>query len=87
MAIIDILIGNFDRETGVGILGVIYTLAILVPSIAVTVRRLHDTGRSAWWLLIALIPILGFILLLLLLAQDGKQGPNQYGANPKEAIA
>jgi len=51
------------------------------------VRRLHDTGRSGWWLLIALVPLIGAIVLLVFMVQDSKPGQNQYGANPKEATA
>jgi uncharacterized membrane protein YhaH (DUF805 family) len=62
------------------ILGFLYSLAVLIPSIAVGIRRLHDTGRSGWWLLISLIPIIGVIVLIVFLATDGDQGPNEYGA-------
>lgn len=61
----------------------IYTLAILLPSIAVLVRRLHDTGRSAWWLLIALVPVVGGIVLLVFMVLDSDAGENQYGPSPK----
>ena len=58
-------------------------LAVLVPSIAVGVRRLHDTGRSGWWMLIGLIPILGAIVLLIFFVLEGTKGPNEYGPDPK----
>ncbi len=61
-------------------------LAVFIPSIAVFVRRLHDTGRSGWWCFIALIPLIGWIILLIYMVEDGNPGQNQYGANPKEAI-
>jgi uncharacterized membrane protein YhaH (DUF805 family) len=61
----------------------IYSLAVLVPSIAVGVRRLHDIGKTGWLLLIAIIPVLGWILLLVWLAKDSQPGNNQYGENPK----
>jgi len=63
----------------------IYFLAILIPSIAVTVRRLHDTGKSGWWILIGLVPIAGSIALLIFTVQDSQPGENQYGSNPKTA--
>jgi uncharacterized membrane protein YhaH (DUF805 family) len=72
---------------GPGVVGMLYSLAVFIPGIAVSVRRLHDTGRSGWWLLIGLIPLIGAIVLLVFVIQDGKPGQNQYGANPKEAIA
>jgi uncharacterized membrane protein YhaH (DUF805 family) len=66
-----------------GVLGGIFHLAILIPSLAVGARRLHDTNRSGWWLLIALVPIIGGIALLVFYAQDGDKGSNQYGEDPK----
>ena len=70
---------------GVGILSSLYSLAVLVPHLAVTVRRLHDTGRSGWWWLIGLVPIIGAVVLLIFAAQDSQPGSNEYGANPKSA--
>ncbi|WP_273208724.1 DUF805 domain-containing protein [Marinobacter subterrani] len=68
---------------GPGILGGLFNLAVLLPTIAVTVRRLHDIGRSGWWMLIVLIPIVGAIVLLVFVLLDSKPGENQYGPNPK----
>jgi uncharacterized membrane protein YhaH (DUF805 family) len=65
----------------------IYNLAVLVPSLAVSVRRLHDTNRSGWWLLIALIPCVGAIILIVFFVQDSDPGPNRFGPNPKMGIA
>ena len=61
----------------------LYDLAVLIPSLAVAFRRLHDTGRTAWWLLIGLIPIIGAIVLIVFLATPGDAGDNQYGSDPK----
>ncbi|MFI8434256.1 DUF805 domain-containing protein [Streptomyces sp. NPDC079020] len=61
----------------------IYIVAVIVPSLAVIVRRLHDTGRSGWWILISLVPLVGGIILLVFLATEGKYEANEYGANPK----
>ncbi len=72
---------------GYGILTIIFELAILVPSIAVSIRRLHDTGRSGWWILIAFVPILGALVLLYFMLLDSEPGMNAYGPNPKEAGA
>ena len=66
-----------------GVIGMIYSLAVLIPGIAVSVRRLHDTGRSGWWLLIALIPLIGSIVLLVFMVQEGKDEENDFGENPK----
>ena len=70
-------------STDPGVLGIIYGLAVFIPSIAVAVRRLHDTDRSGWWLLIALIPLIGAIVLIVFLVFDSQPGDNQYGPNPK----
>ena len=59
-----------------------YVLITLVPSIAVTVRRLHDMNRSGWWILIALFPFVGGIVLLVFLATEGDLNANKYGPNP-----
>lgn len=79
--------GSFNPEAGIGLLGGIYTLAVLIPGLAVTIRRLHDTGRSGWWFLIILIPILGPIVLLVFMVLDSQPTDNNYGPNPKSAIA
>ena len=77
LAIIDGVTGSLSAEAGIGLLSGIYALGVLIPSIAVGVRRLHDTNRSGWWLLIALIPIIGAIVLLVFLADDSKPEENQ----------
>ncbi|MCZ8235565.1 MAG: DUF805 domain-containing protein [Inhella sp.] len=59
------------------IVGLIFALAVLIPSIAVAVRRLHDTDRSGWWILIGLIPLVGFIVLLVFYCQESKE-PNRF---------
>jgi uncharacterized membrane protein YhaH (DUF805 family) len=64
------------------VLSAIYSLALLIPNIAVGVRRLHDTNRSGWWLLIALVPLVGFIILIVFWATEGNAGENQYGPVP-----
>lgn len=67
----------------VGILGLLYSLTVLLPNLAVSVRRLHDTGRSGWWLLIGLIPLIGTIVLIVFFATEGERQPNAYGPDPK----
>lgn len=64
------------------ILLVVYSLAVMVPSIAVTVRRLHDTGKSGWWYLLNLIP-LGSLVILVFMVLDSEPGSNKWGPNPK----
>ena len=61
----------------------LYGLAVLLPALGVEIRRLHDIGKSGWWILIALIPLVGSIWLLVLLATDSQPGDTQYGPNPK----
>lgn len=63
--------------------GYLYSLAILLPSLAVAVRRLHDVGKSGWWILIGIIPIIGTIWIIVLLATDSTPGENKWGPNPK----
>ena len=77
---------GINTDGGVGVLGGIYSLAVLLPSLAVTCRRLHDTGRSGWWMLIAVIPIVGAVILIVFLVQDSDLGENEYGPNPKPAL-
>ncbi len=68
-----------------GVIVVLYILASVVPSLAVTVRRLHDVDRSGWWYFIGFVPIIGGIWFLVLACTDGTSGPNQYGPDPKAA--
>lgn len=82
LAVVDAVLGT-GGQTGIGVLGGLYSLAVLIPGIAVAVRRLHDTGRSGWWLLIAFIPLIGALVLLYFMVQDSEMGPNQYGPSPK----
>ena len=84
-AILDNVLGIAMEGTGYGPLYGIYALAVLIPGLAVAVRRLHDVGKSGWMILIALIPLVGAIWLLVLLVTDSNPEENQYGQNPKEA--
>ncbi len=83
LSIIDGLTGTYDNSAGIGLLSGIFSLAILIPSIAVSVRRLHDIDRTGWWILISLVPIIGWIVLLVFHLQDSTPGTNRYGPNPK----
>jgi len=84
LVLIDGVTGTLDEGTGIGVLSGIFILAMIIPGIAVTIRRLHDTDRSGWWILISLIPFIGGIWLLVLMVLDGTPGQNQYGPDPKE---
>lgn len=69
----------------VGLLSGLYSLAVLLPSLAVQCRRLHDTDRRGWWLLLSLIPIIGGIVVLIFEVLPGNPGPNRFGPDPKGA--
>jgi len=68
---------------GYGPIYVGYVLAVLIPSLAVAIRRLHDVGKSGWYYLLVLLPIIGPIWLIVLFATEGEQGDNRFGSNPK----
>lgn len=61
----------------------LYNLAVFIPALAVTIRRLHDTGRTGWWVLIGLVPFFGQIILLIFMLLDSEPETNEYGPNPK----
>lgn len=69
-------------SSGLGAFTIILSLGTLLPSLGVLLRRLHDTDRSAWWLLLYLIPLIGPIVMLVFLVLKGTEGENQYGADP-----
>ena len=90
LVILNVVIGIVEGVLGLtgtigtyGPLTLLVLLAILVPSLAVGARRLHDTGRSGWWLLIGLVPIVGAIVLLIFFVLEGHKGHNEYGPDPK----
>ncbi len=68
----------------IGILNSIYSLGLLIPSIAVSIRRLHDLGKSGWYYLLVFIPLIGSIWLIILFATQGNSGENAFGPDPKE---
>lgn len=77
------MMGAGAYHSGGPLLG-LFWLVTLIPSLAVAVRRLHDTDRSGWWLLIGLIPLIGAIVLLVFMIQSGTRGSNSYGPDPLE---
>ncbi len=82
-----LVIGGFELEMLSPIFGGLYillTFGLLLPSLAVAVRRLHDTGKSGWFLLLGLIPFFGSIILIVFYATDSDPGENKWGSNPKE---
>jgi uncharacterized membrane protein YhaH (DUF805 family) len=74
--------GSFSAAYSGGPLSIIWSLGNLLPALAVGIRRLHDTDRSGWWLLIALVPIIGAIVLIVFLATKGTSGGNRFGNDP-----
>jgi uncharacterized membrane protein YhaH (DUF805 family) len=80
---VDWLTGNINPETGLGILSGIYALGVMIPGMAVSVRRLHDTDRSGWWLLITFVPVIGAIVFLYFMVLDSNPETNEYGPLPK----
>jgi Predicted membrane protein len=79
------MVGLKPNGVGVNMIAGIYFLAVLIPSIAVGIRRLHDTGRSGWWTLIVFVPLIGALALLVFAVQDSEPGTNAWGPNPKLA--
>ena len=67
-----------------GPVSMLYALAVFLPGLALAIRRLHDTGRSGWWMLLGFIPLLGWIVLLIFFVTDSQPGSNPYGPNPKD---
>lgn len=87
LGIIDVVLGTSSKEAGLGLLSGIYLLAVLLPALAVTVPRLHDTDRSGWWILIEFIPLIGGLVLLVFTLLDSTPGSNRFGPSPKGEVA
>lgn len=80
--VIGLLFALIDGLLDTKIFYTLYALAVLIPSLAVLFRRLHDTGRSGWWWLIGFVPVIGWIVLLVFTLQRGDEGTNAYGMPP-----
>lgn len=74
--------GSVSASTDTPILSGIFSLAVFVPTIAVSVRRLHDTDRTGWWYLLVFVPLIGIIVLIVWWATKGTDGPNRFGPDP-----
>ena len=90
VAIIDLALMGWDVDRfvangGGGIVGLVWILVTIVPALAVLVRRLHDTGKSGWWALVGLLPLVGAIVLLVFTVTDSTPGENKFGLSPKES--
>lgn len=86
LGIADFVTGTYNKELGFGALTGIFAIGMLLPAVGVGVRRLHDIGRSGWWLLIGLIPLVGAIVLLVFSLRDSQPFTNGFGPNPKDAL-
>ena len=75
-------VGTWSKEADAGLLSSVFMLGILLPFIAVATRRLHDIGKSGWWQLIGIVPIVGAIVLIIFFAKEGDAGVNAYGSSP-----
>ena len=82
LALVTALVIDYALGTG-GIIYALAAIALLLPNLAVAVRRLHDSGHSGWWLLIAILPVIGAIVLLVFTLQ-GSEPPNQWGTGPDD---
>ncbi len=85
LAFVDMAAGTFDPQNGVGLFSSIFALIVLIPAILVYIKRFHDRDKSGWWILIALIPLIGAIWLLIELGfLAGTPGPNRFGPPPSD---
>lgn len=87
LTIVDMAAGLWNYDARIGALSALYLVATLLPGLAVAVRRLHDTGRTGWWLLVGFVPVIGNIVLLVFFLLDSTPGDNQFGPNPKTSAA
>ncbi|MDX1348531.1 MAG: DUF805 domain-containing protein [Thiomicrorhabdus chilensis] len=85
LTLIDISFGVYDEMMGIGLLTTVYALGLFLPSLAILARRLHDIGRSGWWILLILIPLIGPIVILIFTLLDSQREENAHGVSPKYA--
>jgi uncharacterized membrane protein YhaH (DUF805 family) len=83
LLIVDHLLGVVDEDGDMGLLSGALLLALLLPGLSVSVRRLHDVGMSGWWFLLSFVPILGDIAMIVIFCLGSEPGENRYGPNPK----
>jgi uncharacterized membrane protein YhaH (DUF805 family) len=87
LLVVDSMTGTMRGKSGLGMLSGLFVLATLLPSLAVLIRRLHDTNRSGWWCLVGAIPLVGPIIILAFTCMDSEPSANEYGPNPKAVIS
>ena len=83
LTFLDMAVGLYDPMTAMGLFSTIFTLALLIPSIAILARRLHDIGRSGWWILLIIIPLLGILVLFVMTLLDSESATNKWGESTK----
>lgn len=83
LSILDMAIGTFDPQSGFGLISLAYFVAVFLPNLAVTVRRLHDAGLSGWWILLVFVPFIGAIALLIMMVLPSNAGENKHGPAPR----
>jgi uncharacterized membrane protein YhaH (DUF805 family) len=81
--VVGLVASMIDQAIGAQVVSLVAALALFLPGLGVSIRRLHDTGRSGWWLLIGLVPIVGFIVLIVFYVMDSQPAANAYGPSPK----
>ena len=86
LTLIDIVLGTGAMAGGYGVIGTLYSLAVFLPFLGVSVRRLHEVGKSGWFSLVVLIPLIGIIWLLVIFCMDSQRGENEWGKSPKGAV-
>lgn len=86
-AVLDNVLGLANEQLHYGVIYGLYALAVFLPSLAVSIRRLHDTDRSGWWLLIGFVPFIGAVVLLVFMVLEGNRGDNRFGPDPKAGVA
>ena len=85
LAVVDTLTGTMGMFGDSGLLGQLFEIAVLVPSLALGARRLHDINRTGWWLLLLFVLVIGWIVLIVWAIKRGDEGPNKYGPDPRQA--
>ena len=85
LSLLDLIIYNLSSETILGMFTGAYGLGVIMPTLAVAIRRLHDTGKSGWWILINFFPAIGNLIFIFFLLLDSEPGENQYGPSPKSS--
>jgi uncharacterized membrane protein YhaH (DUF805 family) len=81
--VLSLIASQIDAAIGTQFVSIVLALALFLPGLGVSIRRLHDTGRSGWWLLIGLVPLVGLIVLIVFFVQDSQPAANAYGPSPK----